>query len=266
MFKTLLQNLRPSISATMAAACLLLFGAGMAQAQNGAESGAPHCVSAAMMQRNAAQIYMVRLTDIAFEPVDDTAYRGARLDTRGARMTVLKVYRGDVDALKDLEVARLVINCVPSAGMDCRMLQERQYPFYPGQMLILYDRPDEDGVVTIKVGPCPGSQRYVTDAEQLAFFEHRYPPQWESDLWIREHEAANAPQDSDAGSSDPVAADVNAVTDDEGGNNAASASAEGGEPDSGNTQTTVPEAVQNPQPNGDPLPIAVHGVEEQGQP
>jgi len=171
---------------------LLLGTAAVAQSQL-------HCVPAATLQRNAAQSYLVRMTMVQQLPVDGRVYAGARQDERGGRFEVLKVYSGNVDALKALEVARLVVNCNQGDGPRCTILEEQNYPFYAGQMMVLYERPDADGVVTIKRGPCPGSQRLMDNDEDLAIFESMYPPVWVSATWQREHGGADAqPVSADA--------------------------------------------------------------------
>jgi len=146
-----------------------------------------HCVPAQTLQRNAAQSYLIRLTEIGHTPVDGRSYAGSRIDTRGARFEVLKVYSGNVDELFMLGNAMLVINCGQQWNLQCSILEEHNYPFYEGQMFIIYDKPDTDGIVTIKIGPCPGSKRFINNESELEEFEHRYPPIWVSPLWERAH-------------------------------------------------------------------------------
>lgn len=146
------------------------------------------CVSAEYLQRNATQSYMIRFTEIGYVPVGAEEYAQARIDTRGARFEVLKVYSGDVDSLKDLQNAMLTVQCNNQTGLNCHILEERNYPFTVGQRLIVYAKPDEDGVIRLAMGSCPGSWRVISDKVDLLNFERYYPPLWESEAWEREQE------------------------------------------------------------------------------
>lgn len=136
------------------------------------------CVPTAYLQRNAAQVFLIQLTQIGHVPAKVEEYKGARVDTRGARMKVLKVYFGDIGALKDIENAILEIHCNNEGGLSCRILEEQNYPFQVGDMYIVYDVPNEDGLLNLKITACPSSWRLIDDEETLADFERLYPPQW----------------------------------------------------------------------------------------
>lgn len=152
------------------------------------EQAHAQCVSPEYQQRNATQSYMIRFTEIGYVPVGVDEYAQARIDTRGARFEVLKVYSGDVDSLKDLQNAMLTVQCNNQTGPNCRVLEERNYPFRVGQRLIVYAKPDEDGVIRLTMGSCPGSWRVISDKVDLLKFERYYPPLWESEAWEREQE------------------------------------------------------------------------------
>lgn len=145
------------------------------------------CVSTAAEQRNAAQSYLIRMTQIEQQPVDANAYAGAHYDRRMAKFEVLKVYKGDSKTLSKLGNAELVVHCGTAGGPDCRILQEGYYPFYETQQMVIYEAPDINGEVTLKVGPCPGTQRLMADVNEVALFETRYHPIWVSETWCREN-------------------------------------------------------------------------------
>lgn len=136
------------------------------------------CVPTAYLQRNAAQVFLIQLTQIGHVPVEAEEYKGARVDTRGAHLKVLKVYFGDIATLKDIENAMLEIHCNNEGGLSCRILEEQNYPFQVGDMYIVYDAPNEDGLLTLKITSCPSSWRLIDDEETLVDFERLYPPQW----------------------------------------------------------------------------------------
>ena len=163
---------------------LTLLGGVMAYAQ-------PRCLPVEYQQRNAAQTYLIRMTQVGHTPMGGNEYHSARVDTRGARFQVLKVYLGDINQLKDIENGILEIHCNNASGVDCTVLEEEHYPFQVGQMYVVYDAPDLDGLLTLKLTACPGSWRYIEDEEALAHFESFYPPVWESGVWLAEHRSSD---------------------------------------------------------------------------
>lgn len=118
----------------------------------------------------ATNLYLVQLDNITYTDKTDANHWYGTADVE-----VLKIYRGNVDALQNIQQVKIQMSCSDVWGPPCPVTPV----FEGGQYWILVEDEQYDfSIQSLWTGSCSGYQIPVSSQEELDQFEQTYAPDW----------------------------------------------------------------------------------------
>jgi len=120
----------------------------------------------------ATHLYLVRLKDVDYSNQTNTHYW-----TGMAGVDVLKVYRGDANALQRIDQVKIMVGCDDTWGPQCPIIPAFAQDQY---WILVEDEKYEFSIQSLWHGRCSGYQISISNQAALDKFEQTYTPQWVS--------------------------------------------------------------------------------------
>lgn len=134
------------------------------------------CMSPSSVEEQAKAVYLIRINYID----EKLTEHSAREYEWNGNMQVLKVYRGDAQAVSALTQLIVYSSCDINWGPPCDSVSEPVVRV--GEQWLIFDLSEGTGYAGISRDECLGPSRVIEGAAQLEAFERDNSPLWVRDL------------------------------------------------------------------------------------